>query len=101
MWEKSDLFSPLFFLSKLPPSENAEKKNRRISSVFKNLELKMHAKNTHARARAYEFSGAFRSRDRRYVRASDHKTLSFFLFFCVFFNQTAPVCVRYKKKGTK
>ena len=46
-----------------------------------------HEEHTHTHIRAYEFSGAFRSRHRRYVCASDHKTLSYFLFFgCIFFN---------------
>ena len=69
------------------PPQKTQRKSRRISSVFKNLELKMHTKNIHTHTRAHEFSGAFRSRRGRYVCASDHKTLSYFLFFgCIFFN---------------
>ena len=39
----------------------------------------------HTHIRAYEFSGAFRSRRGRCVCASDHKTRSYFLLFWVYF----------------
>ena len=92
--------SRTFFLS-LPPSENA-KKNRRISSVAMLLELKMRARNmrAHTYIRAHEFSGAFRSRRGRCVRASAHKTLSSFLFFGVFFEKEGQVFVTKKRRRT-
>ena len=52
----------------------------------------------HTYIRAHEFSGAFRSRRGRCVRASDHKTLSYFLFFGVFLK--GGTSVRYKKAQT-
>ena len=106
MWETSDLFSPLFFLSKLPPSENAEKKNRRISSVFKNLELKMHAKNTHARARAHarartNFQAHFDQETEDTCARVITKLSHFSCSFVYFLTRQPPYLCSLQKKGDK
>ena len=56
------------------------------------LGLKIHRKNIDMYMYyVYEFSGAFISRHRRYAYASDHKTLYFPCFLCVF--STSPPTV--------
>ena len=76
--------SDLFFLSFTPP-ENA-KKNRRISSAAMILELKMHARNMRARARARTNFQARFDRDAEDVCARVLTKLSrISCFFGVFF----------------
>ena len=92
---------PLFFLS-LPPSENAEKKNRRISSVFKNLELKMHAKNTRARARARartNFQEHFDRETEDMCARVITKLSHFSCFFVYFLTRQPPYVFVTKKRG--
>ena len=50
-----------------------------------------HGKHKHVYVLMYEFSGALVSRHRRYAYASDHKTLYFPCFLCVF--STSPPTV--------
>ena len=55
----------------------------------------------HIYVRVYKISGAFIPRHRRYAYASDHKTLYFPCFFCVFFTSPSTVPSTHQQNCTK